>query len=128
MATYGLGNYKYDFSADAGTAKFHWYDPEDATNTADCSVSAKDFPEETSDPESRQVADIAYGLVAKQLNDKRDARIKREAAEQLEKQVSDDAAAREAAKDFFDNSKDQSATSVPGVQTSDTSAETKKKS
>lgn len=108
MATTGIGGYVYNEpTVKDGSVSFHFYDPEDASNTADTTVSSKDFPEGAT-ADSRQVVDIAFDTVSKGLNDKRDARIKREAAEQLDKQLADQAVAREATADFLSNSKEQS--------------------
>lgn len=108
MATSGLGGYLYESKVGDGNVSFHFYDPEDASNTADTTVNQKDFGDFTAD--SRQVADIAFALVAKQLNDKRDVRIRREAADQLDRQLNDQATAREASADFLSNSKELSDT------------------
>lgn len=108
MAEYGLGNFKYEFTAENGQAKFKFYDEQDASNTAETAVSSKDFPEGITQPDSRQVADIAYLQVSKQLNDKRDARLEREANEATASKLKADRQAREAADDHFAHSNDVS--------------------
>lgn len=126
MATSGLGNYKYDLTVDGGS-KFHWYDPEDASNTADVTIAQKDYPEGVTDGDARQIADIAYALVAKQLDDKRDARVKREAADQLNKQLDDEATKREATADFLSNSTELSDTQSALNSTEESQDNSKKK-
>jgi hypothetical protein len=106
MAEYGLGNFKYELEVKDGSSKFKFYDPEDASNTAEVSVSQKEFPEGVTQPDSRQVADLAYAQCAKVLNDKRDARLRKEAADALKAKQDEDARSREAAADFLNNSKD----------------------
>jgi hypothetical protein len=103
MAQYGLGNYLYELEVKDGTANFHFVDPEDASNTADVTVSQKDFPE-GAPADSRQVADVAYAQAAKVLNDKRDARVKKDAAKDLDDRLTEEARSREAADDFLANS------------------------
>lgn len=103
MAQHGLGNFVYELTVKDGVANFHFVDPDDSNNTADVSVNAKDFPE-GAPADSRQVADHAYAQCAKVLNDKRDARIKKEAAKELDDRLSEEARSREAADDFLANS------------------------
>lgn len=103
MAQHGLGNFVYELTVKDGTATFHFVDPDDSNNTADVSVNAKDFPE-GAPADSRQVADHAYAQCAKVLNDKRDARLKKEAAKELDDRLSEEARSREAADDFLANS------------------------
>jgi hypothetical protein len=105
--SFGLGNFLYDFSAtDKGDATFTFRDPEDASNTAEVSVSQSDFPAGVTQPDSRQVADVAYAQCAKVLNDKRDARIRKEAADDLSAKHEADANAREVGADFLANAQD----------------------
>lgn len=105
MAQYGLGNFVYELTVKDGSANFHFVDPGDSNNTADVSVNAKDFPE-GAPADSRQVADVAYAQCAKVLNDKRDARLKKEAAKELDDRLSEEARSREAADDFLAKSQD----------------------
>lgn len=101
----GLGNFVYELNVKDGAANFHFVDPHDSNNTADVSVSAKDFPE-GAPADSRQVADLAFAQCAKVLNDKRDARIRKEADAERADKLKEDARAREAAEDFLANSND----------------------
>ena len=108
MAEYGLGNFKYEFTVEGGSAKFKFYDEQDASNTAETSVSTKDFPEGVTQPDSRQVADVAYNQVSKVLNDKRDARLRQTADNELADKQTEDSRQREAAEDLHANSQDVS--------------------
>lgn len=100
----GLGNFLYDLTVENGAANFKFWDNDDADNTAEVSVNEKDFGGFAAD--SRQVAEIAFSQVSKTLNDKRDARIKREAGERLEADMDEKARAREAGEDFLNNAQD----------------------
>lgn len=106
MAQYGLGNFLYELEVSGGAANFSFFDQEDATNHAEVSVPAKDFPEGIADATSRQVADYAFSLCAKDLNDKRDKRIRKQASDALAAKQDEDARAREAAADFLNNAND----------------------
>lgn len=106
MPTYGLGNYIYDITVDNGSANFKFWDSEDSTNTAEVSVSSKDFPAGITQADSRQVADLAYSQCSKLLNDKRDTRLKKQAADALEAKTAEEARVREEAADFLNNSQD----------------------
>ena len=105
MAQYGLGNFVYELEVKDGSANFHFVDPEAANNTADVTVASKDFPE-GAPADSRQVADVAYGQASKVLNDKRDARVRKESAKELDDRLNEEARSREAADDFLANSSD----------------------
>jgi hypothetical protein len=104
MAQYGLGNFVYDLTISGGNASFKFVDPDDAANTAETTVNQDDF--EGLGADSRQVADKAYSQVAKQLNDARDKRIEKQAADLQAEQKDLDKRNRDAANDFFDNSSD----------------------
>lgn len=117
MAQYGLGNFLYELTVDDGKSKFHFFDPEDADNTADVEVAKKDFPDGISDPDSRQVAELAFSQCSKLLNDSRDDRIRRTAASELSAKHAADARAREAAADFNNNSQELADTTATGSQT-----------
>jgi hypothetical protein len=106
MPQYGLGNFVYELEVKDNAAHFKFSDPEDASNTAEVSVSQKDFPEGITTADSRQVADMAYAQCQKILNDKRDARFKKQATDALEAKTAEDARAREAAHDFLNNAQD----------------------
>ena len=108
MAQYGLGNFVYEFVAANGVANFKFHDPEDVSNTAETSVAPKEFPEGIKDADSRQVADVAWTKVQEGMNRKRDARIKKDKADEFNKAQDEDARAREAASDFIKNSEDTS--------------------
>lgn len=110
----GLGNFLYELEVKDGSANFHFYDPEDAGNTADVSVSKDDFPEGINQPDSRQVADLAFAQCSKVLNDKRDARIRKQAAADLEAKHDEDARQREEAADFLNNSQELADTTPTG--------------
>lgn len=111
---YGLGNFVYELEVSDGSANFHFYDPEDASNTADVSVSASDFPEGITQPDSRQVADLAFAQCQSLLNGKRDERIRETSASELEAKHDEDARAREAAQDFHNNSQELANTTPTG--------------
>lgn len=100
----GLGNFLYNLEVKDGSANFSFYDPDDADNTAETSVSDKDFGDFSAD--SRQVAEIAFSQVSKTLNDKRDARIKKETAKAVETDMDEKARQREASEDFLNNAND----------------------
>lgn len=106
MPTFGLGEFLYELTVSDNEAQFNFWDREDATNTADVSIATKDFPEGITDPTARQVADLAFGQCSKVLNQKRDARLKKEAADAFS--ASQDLAAknREAAADHFATTED----------------------
>lgn len=107
MPSFGLGNFMYDMHVDGNAAKFKFYDPEDVTNTAETSVSSKEIPEDSKwDVDGREVSEIAYSKVAKELNDKRDKRIREEQIKALDDRQTEDARAREAAVDFQANAQD----------------------
>jgi len=107
MAEYGLGNFVYEINFDGKNANFKFRDPDDVSNVAEVTVSEKEFPENAK-ADSRQVADYAYTQVAKTLNDKRDERLKKEAAKEVEERQEADARLRETANDFFDKSQELS--------------------
>jgi len=104
MATFGLGNFLYELTVQDGKASFHFYDQDDAENTADVSLGTKDFNGYSAD--SRQVADIAYAQASKVLNDKRDARLAKKAAADLSVKQTEDSRLREAGEDFQNNAQD----------------------
>lgn len=106
MARYGLGNFQYDIEVSDGGANFTFFDPEDATNTEKVSIKASDFPAGVTSPDSRQVADQAYLLVEKALNEKRDARIRQQAADSLQAKHDEDARQRAAANTFMATAQD----------------------
>jgi hypothetical protein len=103
---YGLGNFLYELEVSDGNANFKFWDAEDAANTAEVSVSQKDFPEGVKDADSRQVADIAYTQCQQVLNDKRDARLKKEAADNVAEKQKEDKRVREEAADVLANGQD----------------------
>lgn len=105
MAQYGLGNFVYELTFDGKTANFKFHDPADITNTAEVSVPQGDFPGDAL-ADSRQVADLAYGQVAKLLNDKRDSRLAKEAQAEVKERTEREAKEREIANDFFDKSQE----------------------
>lgn len=99
---YGLGNFVYEIDVKDGKANFAFRDPEDASNTADVSVAQADFPEGVS-ADDRRVADLAFDQCQRVLNEKRDARIKKEAADATKASTDADAKARQEAQDFLAN-------------------------
>lgn len=103
--TYGLGNFIYEIDIVDGKANFKFWDAADASNTAEVSIAKADFPD-GAPADSRQVADLAYSECQKVLNDKRDARLKQEAADELEAKQAEDKRVREEANDFLANSQD----------------------
>lgn len=106
MATYGLGNFKYDITVNGTSANFKFFDPEDVTNTAEVSLHEKDFPEGITEPDTREVAEVALAQCQKLLNDKRDARIKKEREAELDEQSEETKRSREAANDFLANTQE----------------------
>lgn len=116
MAEYGLGNFLYTLDVVDGKANFKFRDPEDASNTAEVSVSQSDFPDGVTQADARQVADVAYAQCSKVLNDKRDARVRKQAAKDLEAKHEEDARVRESAADFLNNAQDAA---VQPVKTED---------
>lgn len=106
MAQYGLDNFLYDLEVKDGNASFHFVDPNDASNTADVTISQKDFPEGAPGADDRRVADLAYSQVSKKLNDARDGRVAKDEADAAASKAEEDKRSREAAQDFFDKSQD----------------------
>lgn len=104
--TYGLGNFLYTIDVADGNANFKFWDQDDASNTAEVSVSQADFPEGIQDADSRQVADIAYDQCQRVLNEKRDARLKKEAADALSEKTKEDARVRQISQDHLNSAKD----------------------
>lgn len=104
--TYGLGNFLYTIDVADGNANFKFWDQDDASNTAEVSVSQADFPEGIQDADSRQVADIAFDQCQRVLNEKRDARLKKEAADALAEKTKEDARVRQVAQDHLNSAKD----------------------
>jgi hypothetical protein len=104
--TYGLGNFLYTLDVADGNANFKFWDTDDASNTAEVSVAQKDFPEGIKDADSRQVADLAFEQCQKVLNDKRDARLKKETTDALAEKQKEDARVREEAADVLANGQD----------------------
>lgn len=109
MATYGLGKFMYDIIVEDKQAKFSFYDPEDATNTAEVTLTEKDFPEGVTAPDTREVAEAAFAQCQKLLNEKRDARVRRERTTELDEQLDQDKHDRETAADFLASSGDHAA-------------------
>lgn len=103
---YGLGNFLYELEIADGNANFKFWDADDASNTAEVSVAQKDFPEGVKDADSRQVADLAFTQCQKVLNDKRDARIKKEVADEVTAKQEEDKRVREEAAYVLANGKD----------------------
>jgi len=101
MPRHGIAGYLYELEIVDGKAYFHFVDPEDASNTADVTIAPEDFPKGTVDADSRPVADMAYLQVAKQLNDKRDERLKAAAAASFAADQSAKAQARDAAQEYM---------------------------
>lgn len=102
---YGLGNFLYEVEVSGGKANFTFRDPQDASNTAEVSISQSDFPEGVS-ADSRQVADIAYDQCQRVLNDKRDAREKKEANDALAAKTKEEAEARQKSQDYLSSTED----------------------
>lgn len=104
--TYGLGNFLYTIDVADGNANFKFWDQEDASNTAEVSVSQKDFPAGITDADSRQVADLAFDQCQKVLNEKRDARVKKQATDELAEKQKEDARVREVSAEILANGQD----------------------
>jgi hypothetical protein len=116
MAQFGLGNFLYELDVTDGSANFRFIDPDDASNVAEVSVPQSEFPEGQK-ATSRDVADLAYAQCAKVLNDKRDARLQKEAVDDLKEKQAEDRRQREEAADFFNHSQDLADTTPTGGQT-----------
>lgn len=114
MAQFGLGNFVYEVSVKDGAANFEFRDPEDANNTASVSVDQSDFPE-GAPADSRQVAEHAFAQCEKVLNDARDARLHKEAADAHQAQLDEQARQREAAAEWRNNSQELADTTPTGV-------------
>lgn len=99
---YGLGNFLYEIDIADGKANFKFWDAEDPSNTADVSVAQADFPD-NAPADSRQVADLAFDQCQKVLNEKRDARIKKETTDALTAKQKEDARVREEANEILAN-------------------------
>lgn len=105
---YGLGNFLYELEVSNGNANFKFWDTDDASNTAEVSVAQKDFPEGIKDADSRQVADLAFSQCQQVLNDKRDARVKKELADDVANKQKEDKRVRDEAADVLANGQDPS--------------------
>jgi hypothetical protein len=114
MAVFGLGNYLYELNVDNGSANFHFYDPEDAENTADVSVPQSDF--NGAKATDRTIADLAFAQCQKVMNDKRDARQAREQIDALKAKQTEDRRQRDAETDFINNSRELADTTPTGSQ------------
>jgi hypothetical protein len=116
MADLGIGGYTYgEPTVKDGVVTFTFVDPEDATNTATVSVDQKDFPNGVTVSSSRQVADYAFLQAQKVLDEKRDARLRKEAADALEQKHAEDARQRDAAVEFLTNAQDLAQTVPKGA-------------
>ena len=104
MPQFGLGNFVYELDVKDGKANFSFRDPWDAENHAEVTIDQSEFDGFAAD--SRQVADKAYDKCQRVLNEKRDARIKKEAEDQLDAQQKEDARARQSAQDFLESTSD----------------------
>lgn len=76
MATFGVDNFLGEVTVDGSTANFKFTDPDDVKNVQEVSISPKEFPEGVISPDSREVSDYAYSLVAEKMNAVRSERIK----------------------------------------------------
>lgn len=103
MPSYGLGNFLYEVTPEDNGAKFKFWDEHDASNTAECSVNKSEFPEGVTAPDTREVAELAYGKVGEKMSAKRDERIKADQEKQLQDKQNADANARKAAADLAAN-------------------------
>lgn len=103
---YGLGNFLYEIEVTDGKANFKFWDQEDASNTAEVSVAKADFPEGIVDADSRQVAEIAFDQCQRVLNEKRDARHKKEAADSLADKTKEEARVRQVSQDYLNSTED----------------------
>ncbi len=106
MAKYGLDNFEYEFVMEGGGGKHKFFDPADPTNTAEATVTPKDFPEGIKDADSRQVAEVAYAKVSEQMNKKRTERRKKERTDELNSSLDRDERERAAQADSILNSQE----------------------
>lgn len=103
---YGLGNFLYEIEVADGKANFKFWDADDASNTAEVSVSQADFPEGIKDADSRQVAEIAFDQCQRVLNEKRNARIKKESTDAIKKSVDEAEARDQASQDYLSSTEE----------------------
>lgn len=108
MAKYGLDNFEYEFVMEGGGGKHKFFDPADPTNTAEATVTPKDFPEGVKDADSREIAEIAYSKVSEQMNKKRTERRKKERTDELHSSLDRDERERAAQVDSIRNSQENS--------------------
>jgi hypothetical protein len=107
MSTFGVDNFIGELSVDGSVANFKFTDPDDVKNVMEVSLSPKEFPEGTTQADSREVADYAYSLVAEKMNATRSDRLAaaeaKQASESLEREKSEKAAVNQHLKDATDN-------------------------
>jgi hypothetical protein len=102
---YGLGNFLYEIEIADGKANFKFWDADDSSNTAEVTIAKADFPD-NAPADSRQVADLAFSECQQVLNDKRDARLKKQANDDLAEKQKEDKRVREEAADVLANGQD----------------------
>lgn len=100
----GLDGFLYDVSADGKTSNYHFWDPDDATNVADVSVSASDLGDNT---DARSSAEFAYAKVVKQLTDARSKRLAGAEANRVAAVNEEAKRVRDAQTDFLNNAQEQ---------------------
>lgn len=105
MPTFGIGGYHFEYEVGNNAVTFKFWDPEDPNNTAEVTVDKKDFPKGINSPEERAVADLAFRMAAKALNEKRDARVKKETNAATNADIEEKARIRDAGQDFLANAK-----------------------
>ncbi|HEX4774761.1 MAG TPA: hypothetical protein VH234_04560 [Candidatus Saccharimonadales bacterium] len=106
MPQYGIGNFHLSYDVGDNAVTFKFWDPEDVNNTATITVDKKDFPKGIDSPTERAVVDYAFGLIAKDVNKTRDARLKQEASAKVQGQIDAQSKKDAAAADFLANSSD----------------------
>lgn len=96
---YGIDNFLYTIEVNGKTATYKFTDPGDITNVAEGVLNEQEIPKDNTF-DSREATDLAYAQVSVKLNEKRNARVAKEAQNELKAQQETDAASRASAADF----------------------------
>lgn len=100
----GLDGFLYEVTVDGKASNYHFWDPEDATNVADTTVSNSDSNGAT---DERSNAEAAYAQVSKALVEKRTARQAKAEADVVTARKAEEARVASVQSDFLQNSKEQ---------------------
>lgn len=104
VTTFGIGGYTAELTVEGNSAKYHFVDPEDITNTEDVSLSSNDL--NGYQAESAQAADIAFNKARTSLDETRDERKKQEAVSALDHKQAQDKIDRDAAIEYQANAEE----------------------